>query len=107
MAYYMSQFSYTTEAWVALEHHPVNRREALDALAAQNNAKIVAFFYSFGEQDGILIIEAPSNIDAAAMILAAIAPGHVKSIKTTVLITPEEMLVALDKAGHEKYSAPK
>jgi len=49
---------------------------------------------------------APDNASAVALTLAASAAGHLKTVKTTTLLTPEEFLDASRKAGGAGYQAP-
>ena len=49
-----------------------------------------AFYYAFGDEDVFVICDLPDNATAAAVSLVVNASGAV-SIKTTVLMTPEEV----------------
>jgi uncharacterized protein with GYD domain len=106
MGLYMSQFSYTPEAWAALVRQPEDRSQALGRLCEQLGAKLVNLYYSFGEYDGVIITDAPDETTATAVILAAIAPGHVRAVKTVPLLTVEQTMEALRKAGAVAYRAP-
>ena len=68
--------------------------------------KLLHFYYSFGDQDGIAITEAPDDTTTAAIVLAVIAPGHLKGTKTTQLLTVEQAVEAMGKAGAQVYAAP-
>ena len=48
-----------------------------------------------GPHDGFVIIDAPDEATVTAMLLAAIAPGHLRATKTTVLMRPETMVEAI------------
>ncbi len=63
------------------------------------------FYYCFGEYDGVAILDAPDDKTAAAVVLMTVTPGRVRSIKTTKLLTPEEMQEAVDAI--EKVRAAK
>lgn len=106
MPLFMTQFSYTPEAWAALAKKPEDRTEAVAMLAQQFGGRLVAAYYSFGEYDGFVIIEAPDEVNATAALVAAISAGHLKATKTTVLLTPEQVLEAVRKAGGVVYRAP-
>lgn len=106
MPLYMTQFSYTPEAWAALLRNPEDRAAAVKKLSEQFGGKLVALYYAFGDYDGVIINEAPDDVTAAAVILAAVSPGHVKSTKTTRLLTVEEAMEAMRKAGGATYRAP-
>ncbi|MDQ3658361.1 MAG: GYD domain-containing protein, partial [Actinomycetota bacterium] len=61
MALYMTQFSYTSEAWAALASNPEDRSEAIRALVESMGGQLVSFYYSFGEYDGVAIYEVPDE----------------------------------------------
>ncbi len=106
MPLYMTQVSYTPEAWAALTRNPEDRGEAFGRLAETMGGRLVSFYNSFGEYDVLVIYEAPDESTAAAIVLAAVSPGHLSSVKTTVLLSAEEGLEAMRRAGEATYRAP-
>src|SRR6266496_4703238 len=106
MPLYMSQFAYTSDAWSALVKNPQNREDVLRALIEKLGGRLVSFYYCFGEYDGVFISEMPDETTVTAAILAAISPGHVKAVKTTVLLTTEQAMAAMRQAGTHSYQAP-
>jgi uncharacterized protein with GYD domain len=106
MPLYMTQAGYTSEAWAALTQNPENRGEAIGRLAESMGGRVLSFYNSFGEYDLVVIYEAPDESTAAAIVLAAVSPGHLSSIKTTVLLSAEEGMEAMRKAGEATYRAP-
>jgi uncharacterized protein with GYD domain len=59
--------------------------------------KLEAFYYAFGEDDAYVILDLPDNVSMAAAALAVSAAGAA-TVKTTVLLTPEEIDQAARKA---------
>ncbi len=106
MPLYMTQASYTSEAWAALTQNPEDRREAFGRLAETMDGRLLSFYNSFGEYDLLVIYEAPDESTAAAIVLAATSPGHLSKVKTTVLLSAEEGMEAMRKAGGATYRAP-
>ena len=106
MPLYMTQFAYTPQAWAALTKKPENREEIFRGLVQKLGGRLVSFYNCFGEYDGVIVYEAPDETTAAATILAAVAPGHLKAIKTTTLMTTEQTMEAMRKAGMQTYRAP-
>ena len=106
MPLYMTQVSYTSEAAAALTHNPEDRGEAFGRLAESMGGRMLSFYYSFGEYDVLVIYEAPDESTAAAIVLAATVPGHLSKVKTTVLLSSEEGMEAMRKAGEATYRAP-
>ncbi len=103
MPLFMVQFSYTAEAWAALARNPEDRSEAVRGLAESMGGRLVSFHYSFGDYDGVLMIEAPDEKAVASMVLASVSVGHVKSIKTTTLLTVEDTVEVLRRAGEVTF----
>ncbi len=106
MPLYMTQVSYTSEASAALTRNPEDRGEAFGRLAESMGGRMLSFYYSFGKYDVMVIYEAPDQSTAAAMVLAATSPGHLSRVKTTVLLSAEEGMEAMRKAGKATYRAP-
>jgi uncharacterized protein with GYD domain len=106
MPLYMTQVGYTSEAWAALTRNPEDRSEAIGRLAETMGGRLVSFYNSFGEYDVLVIYEAPDETTAAAIVLAAISPGHLSKAETTVLLSAEDGMEAMRKAGEATYRAP-
>ena len=107
MALYMTQFSYTTEAWKALVKRPEDRATVFAEHVEKLGGRMVSFYYCMGEFDGVVVYEAPDEKTAAAIVFTATSPGHLKETKTTSLMTVEETMEAMEKAKAEAYPAPK
>jgi uncharacterized protein with GYD domain len=103
---YLTRFSYTPEAWARLIGNPEDRRQAAASYIESVGGKLHGFWYAFGERDGYNLWEAPDNISMAAVALAIGGGGALSSIETTVLLTVEETMEALRKAGEVQYRAP-
>lgn len=106
MPLYMTQFSYTPEAWAALARNPEDRSAAVRGLAEAMGGRLVSFYYSFGEYDGVAIYEAPDESAVATIMLTVNAAGHMKATKTTPLVAVEDTLEALRRAGEITYRGP-
>jgi len=66
------------------------RRKAVETLLASVGGKLESFYFTFGDDDAILIIDLPDHVAASAIGLAVNASGTVKC-RTTVLIPVEEV----------------
>ncbi len=106
MPRYMLQFAYTAQTWATLAKNPVDRRPALEALLKSVGGRLIELYYHFGEYDGFAIVEGPDDAAAMAGVIAAVAPGHLKATRTTRLMTVEETMQALRKAGGLSYQGP-
>ncbi|HUG29077.1 MAG TPA: GYD domain-containing protein [Candidatus Limnocylindria bacterium] len=106
MPMYLTRFSYTPETWARLISKPEDRRLAAKAYIESVGGKLHGFWYAFGEHDGYTLWEAPDNVSMAAVAVAIGAGGALTSLETTVLMTVEETLAALEQAGSVKYKSP-
>ena len=106
MSFYLMRFSYTPEAWARLIKKPEDRREAARAIVEKLGGKLHGFWYSFGQQDGFVLIEVPNNVSAAAFSVGISAGGALRSAETTVLLTVEETIEMLGKAQGLPYRPP-
>jgi uncharacterized protein with GYD domain len=106
MPLYMAKLSYSADAWASLVQNPENREEKVRAVLAESGVKLEHLWFTFGEHDAFALIDAPDNVAAAAVSIAVTASGAFASFETSVLMTQEEMLEALEKAKGIAYAAP-
>lgn len=91
MPKYLVQASYTAEGTRGLLRDGGSKRRASAEEAIRSlGGRLEAFYFAFGEIDVFAIADMPDNVSAAAVSLAVSASGAVH-LKTTVLLTPEEM----------------
>ena len=97
MAKYLFQASYVGDGLKGLLAEGATARvDHVKQLITDMGGTIEAFYFSFGEDDVVAIGEFPDQETAAAFSLAVNASGAVR-IKTTVLMTPEQVDVAAQK----------
>ena len=106
MGMYLTRFRYTPETWSRMIQSPEDRRDAARAYIESVGGKLHGFWYSFGEQDGWNLWEAPDNVSMAAVALAIGAGGALSSLETTVLLSVEDLMAALGKAKSVRYRPP-
>lgn len=106
MPLYLSKFRYTPETWANLVRNPEDRRQAARSYIESVGGKLHGFWYAFGSHDGYNLWEAPDNVSMSAVALAISAGGALASFETTVLVSVEETLEALQRAGQIRYRSP-
>ena len=99
MPHYLSQVSYTPEAWARLVAHPQDRIEAVRGPIEKLGGRIHNAFFAFGEYDVVAIAELPGNDAAVAMGLGSVSAGALSKYNTTVLLSPEEAVSAMKTPG--------
>lgn len=106
MTFYLTRFSYTPATWAKLIRNPEDRRAAAKEYIEAVGGTLHGFWYAFGEHDGYTLWEAPDNVSMAATALAIGSGGALGSFQTTVLLSVEETMAALQKASSIRYRAP-
>ena len=107
MALSMIQFSYKSGTVGKLMKNPEDRSVAVKQLVEKLGGKMLAFYYSYGDYDGLIIAEMPDSVSGLATTMAAFAAGGTAKLKTTVLISVEEAMAAMKKASGLKLEQPK
>jgi uncharacterized protein with GYD domain len=106
MAMYLFQVAYTGEGWRTQVQNPQNVLERVRPTLERLGGRAEAVYYAFGEYDLVAIVEFPDNESAAAYALAATAGGAVKAFKTTPLMSIDEGVRAMGRAGEAGYRPP-
>ena len=97
MSKYLFYGSYTEEGLKGLlKEGGSKRREATEHVIKSVGGTLEAYYFAFGDSDFYLIADVPDNVSASACSLVATASGTC-SVKTIVLLTPEEIDRAVKK----------
>jgi len=97
MPKYLWQANYVGEGLKGLlKEGGSSRRAVVEKIVNSMGGKLEAFYYAFGETDLYGIADMPDNVSTAAFALTIAASGAV-TLKTTVLLTPEEIDSAAKK----------
>lgn len=100
MPKYLVQASYTGDGVQGLRQEGGSaRRAAIEKACSSVGGKLEAFYFAFGDSDVVTIMDLPDNATAAGVALLVAASGKVE-IKTTVLLTPEEVDAAVKVGGN-------
>jgi len=104
MPKYMIHASYTADgAKGLLKDGGTKRRDAAAAALKSAGGTLESFYYAFGDTDVYAVVDAPDHASMVGASMAINASGAV-AIKTTVLMTPEEIDQAVKKTV--SYIAP-
>lgn len=104
MPKYLVQAKYTTEGTSGLLKSSASaRRKAVEDLVTSLGGALETFYFSFGADDAVIVIDLPSGEAALSIALAVRASGMVQST-TTPLISVEEADRAI--AHHVNFHAP-
>jgi uncharacterized protein with GYD domain len=91
MPKYLLQASYTREGVEGVRSEGgSSRRDAVAAVAKSLGGELESFHFAFGDADAVVIADLPDNEAAAAIAMTVNGTGAV-SVRTTVLLTPEQV----------------
>lgn len=100
MAKYMWQACYTPHgAKGLLKAGGTKRRKAVEAALRTVGGRMEAYYYAFGSTDVLVIADVPDHVSMAAASMVINAAGAVQ-VRTTVLLTPEE----IDRAAKKYFT---
>ncbi len=98
MPKYLIQASYTSDGAKGLiSEGGTSRVKAVADVVQSLGGSVDCFYFAFGTDDVVTVIDVPDTASAAALAMTIGATGLV-SIRTTVLITPEEIDSAAQKS---------
>ncbi len=104
MPKYLLQVNYTADGAKGLIKDGGSKRRAVAQRSAESlGGRVEAFYFGFGETDAWVLADMPDAASAAAIALTVSASGGA-TVRTTVLMTPEEV----DNAARKSplYSPP-
>ena len=106
MAHYLIQASYTSQAVGNLVKNPQNRASVVTPVVEGMGGKVDCLSNALGEYDIVGIVEMPDNVSVAALSMAVTAGGALSAWRTTALLTMDEGVEAMKKAGGVGYRPP-
>jgi uncharacterized protein with GYD domain len=106
MPHYLLTGSYTADgAKALLAEGGASRKAQATALVKSLGGTVECFYFAFGTDDVVCVIDMPDSASATAASLTVSSSGKV-SVRLTPLITPEEVDAAAQKSKGTTYRAP-
>jgi uncharacterized protein with GYD domain len=108
MAKYAIFFTLTADTIARFIERPSDRAAAARKLLETSGGKLDGYYFMFGQDDGMVLIDVPDSTSAAAISLAASSTGAFGHLRTHELIPAENISEVLEKAkaGRASYSPP-
>jgi uncharacterized protein with GYD domain len=108
MPKYVSFFTYTSESWTRMINAPGDRTAALRQVLEPLGGSLETVYWMFGAYDGIVIIDVPDSVTAAAVSLAAGSSGAFKHLETHELFNQDQLseTLARAKSATQAYRPP-
>lgn|SRR5205823_3428379 len=104
MPKYLIEASYTQDGVRGVQSAGgTSRRDAVAAVAESVGGSMESFYFAFGDADVYTVVDLPDNEAAAAVAIAVNSAGGA-SVRTVVLLTPDEVDAAAKRSVD--YRAP-
>ena len=104
MPFYMFQGRYTTDSIKNLVDSPQDREAAARGMIEALGGTLHSFFFSFGSDDVVAIMEMPDDTAMAAGSMLVGGSGAMSGGSTTKLLTLDEAMSAMASAGKARAS---
>ena len=92
MAKYLVTANYSSDGMKgAIADGGTSRKAAIEALATSVGGTVEAVYFGFGQQDVLIICDAPDQVSIAAICMTVVASGATISTGSIQLLTAEEV----------------
>ncbi len=108
MAKHVIFFSYSSDTWARMINSPGDRTAAVRQVLASIGGSLESVYWMFGTHDGIVILDVPDSVSAAAVSVAVTSTGAFKHLETHELLTQEQLGQVLQQAkdATQRYQPP-
>jgi uncharacterized protein with GYD domain len=98
MPKFLFEASYSVEGLKGVKSEGgTSRRDAVASVAESVGGKLESFYFAFGDHDAYVVVDLPDHESAAAVALTVNSTGGA-TVKTVVLLTPDEVDAAAQRA---------
>jgi uncharacterized protein with GYD domain len=98
MATFIIQGRFSREAIQGMIARPEDRAEAVARLMESVGGRLVGYYVTFGPKDFVVIVEAPNEVDMAAVAVAVAGSGAVASLETSLAMPSAKAKEAFARA---------
>jgi len=108
MPLYMTVTKYSEESLQALAEHPSDRPQQVAKVIESFGGRLKDFYWIFGDDDVVMIYEAPNNQSVFSILLTLSHSGALASQKTYPLLSNDDAMGAMGRVGDTKtgYLSP-
>ena len=99
MPTYLALFSYTGNTWQRLLGSTGDRTSAITAAVEAAGASLRSVHWMLGPYDGVLMLDAPDSVSAAAISVTAMSSGAFRAVETHELFSQRQLDGILSRAA--------
>ena len=104
MAHYLIEVGYTPQSWATQLDAPASPVDRITPAMKACGATLQCMYYAFGDVDLVGVIDFPTPEAAAAFSLAIGSSGALRLYRTTPLLSIEQGLESMRRAGEVRQS---
>jgi uncharacterized protein with GYD domain len=108
VAKYAIFFTYSSDAWARMINSPGDRTASVRQLAGSLGGTLESAYWMFGAHDGIVVVDVPDSLRAAALSVAVGSTGSFKHLETHELFSQDQLgkMLAHAKDAAAAYQPP-
>jgi uncharacterized protein with GYD domain len=106
MARYLLQLGIKPEAYAPMMQNPQDRGEAVRPVFETFGGSLEEYYFAVGENTVYVLCELPDLASLEAITMAVLAGGAITSCKATGILTSQETIDVMKKAGDVVYRPP-
>ena len=102
----MIKASLTATSFKAMATSDTDRRKAVGTMLEGIGGKLIGYYFAFGDDDIIVIAEAPDNVTMASVAINITSSGSLHGVSTTPLLSYEDGVKAIKSSTNVNYTPP-
>ena len=106
MSRYLLQVCIKPEAYAPMMQNPQDRGEAVRPVFEAVGGSLEEYYFAVGENTVYVLCEVRDPVNMESITMAVLAGGAITSIKATVILTAQETIDVMKKAGDLLYRPP-
>jgi uncharacterized protein with GYD domain len=106
MPMYATMFQYQAAALKLMVERPEDRGAVVNRAAESLGGRVVSYYWSVGNFDGLVILDLPDGTAAAAVQLVMEGTGAVRHVETHEIFPADELPELLQQTARVRYSPP-
>ena len=106
MAKYLVLYTFKGETLKAFMKKPTDRAAAVSEAARSVGGQLEAYYWMFGQYDGLAILDLPDSASAARLAMTVSSTGAFTHLETHELFSADDVLQIMQRTQDVEYAAP-
>lgn len=106
MAKFLILYTFKGETLKAFMKKPTDRAAVVSEAATSVGGRLEAYYWMFGQHDGLAILDLPDSAAAARLAMSVSATGAFTHLETHELFSSDDVMRLMQASQEVSYSAP-